>query len=114
FYSDGNDTKTDLGRTLTHELGHFFELFHPNGDDLSCPANGGDDDGISDTPPSYTNKIRNPVFPVTDQCSPNFPGVMFMNYMDYCDDLSLYMFTMEQCSVMHANVLPGGYAYSLT
>ena len=38
----------NLGRTVTHELGHFFNLDHTFANDNGC--GGSDDDGVADTP----------------------------------------------------------------
>jgi hypothetical protein len=111
----------NLGRTLTHEMGHYFELYHTWGDDNgACPGQpGGQDDDISDTPPeanaTYCDKPPGnacPTFPYYDACSPTFPGVMFMNYMDYVDDRAMQMFTTEQGARMRAYLLAE--SYSLT
>lgn len=99
----------DRGRTLTHEVGHYFELEHTWGDDNGqCPATGGIDDGIADTPPQASESTGNPVYPKLDACSPNSPGVMFMNYMDYSNDASLYMFTTGQSNRMNSMLVPTG------
>ncbi|QJB32341.1 choice-of-anchor J domain-containing protein [Chitinophaga oryzae] len=83
----------NLGRTTTHEIGHYFGLRHIWADDSGgCAA----DDGISDTPPQGDNTYGCPAFPRTDNCSPNFPGIMFMNYMDYTDDACMHLFTAGQ------------------
>lgn len=109
----GNRTSTsqyffsgiDKGRTLTHEMGHFFELEHVWGDDGGlCPSDpGGLDDGIADTPPQASENYGNPVFPHIS-CNNGPGGDMFMNYMDYSNDLSLLMFTIDQVARMQSNV----------
>jgi hypothetical protein len=112
----------DKGRTLTHEMGHFFELWHIWGDDGGkCPGGvGGQDDGISDTPPqadaTYCNFGTCPTYPKYDNCSTSpGNGIMFMNYMDYTDDASMYMFTQGQSALMRAQfALPTGMSYRLT
>lgn len=87
----------NLGRTTTHEVGHFFGLRHIWGDDSGgCTA----DDGITDTPPQGDNTFGCPAFPKTDNCSPAFPGIMFMNYMDYSDDACMHLFTTGQVNRM--------------
>jgi hypothetical protein len=96
---------TDLGRTMTHEMGHYFELWHTWGDDGGlCPDNGGFDDDIADTPPEadaqYCNAGLCPTFPKLDACSNTSPGIMFMNYMDYVDDKAMVMFTIDQAARM--------------
>ncbi len=105
----------DLGRTLTHEIGHYFGLFHPWGDDGGlCPWNGGEDDGIPDTPPEGNNNYHCPAFPLLDACSVASPGVMFMDYMDYSDDACLNMFTLDQINLMDSYIQLGGESHSLT
>lgn len=113
-------TWIDQGRTLTHEMGHYFELKHIWGDDGGlCPGNGGDDDDIADTPPqadaTYCSAGNCPTFPKYDACSATGNGIMFMNYMDYVDDAAMYMFTKDQGDVMRSQfAVPGAPSYSLT
>jgi len=105
----------DNKRTLTHELGHFFGLRHIWGDDDGlCPSNGGEDDGIEDTPPQSQQTYGCPSYPLHDDCSPNKYGRMFMNYMDYTDGNCQYMFTKEQAKNMYARIMPGSESFSLT
>lgn len=115
FLGDLYVSGSDAGRTLTHELGHYFGLFHIWGDDDGlCPGNGGSDDGIADTPPQAYSSSGCNTFPETDQCSPDGSGIMFMNYMDYSNDSCSVMFTEQQVSRMQDKVVAGGYAYSLS
>lgn len=108
-------TNIDKGRTLTHELGHYFKLVHTWGDDLGlCPGTGGKDDDISDTPEEADATFGDPTFPRFDACTPTGNGIMFMNYMDYTNDSSMYMFTAEQSAMMNVEINPGGNSYSLT
>ncbi len=86
------------GRVLTHEVGHWLGLFHPyqrglNDDQGYCSVPG---DFVGDTPPQYYRSFSCPTFPVTDACSPNYPGIMFMNYMDASQDDCMYFFTTGQ------------------
>lgn len=105
----------DKGRTLTHELGHYFQLIHTWGDDLGlCPSTGGADDGVGDTPEEGDATFGDPTFPRFDVCTPSGNGIMFMNYMDYTNDSSMYMFTAEQAAIMNVEINPGGNSYSLT
>lgn len=116
FFSPGTN---DRGRTLTHEVGHFFELEHTFGNGSGCPGSNDVDDLIADTPPqdgptynaTYPSRII--PYPLLDACSPNNPGVMWMNFMDYPDDSSLYMFTQGQAARVQ-NVLTSGVLKSLT
>lgn len=113
---DAYITGSDLGRTLTHEVGHYFELLHIWGDDDGkCPTNGGDDDGIDDTPPQAYSSSGCSNYPKYDACTKTgTDGIMFMNYMDYSNDRCLLMFTHNQVAKMHNTLLLGGRSYSLT
>lgn len=107
----------DQGRTLTHEVGHYFELFHIWGDDDGkCPWTGGSDDGISDTPPQGYPSDGCNTFPFYDNCAQktNSNGIMFMNYMDYSRDNCMALFTREQAARMYRTVQQGGASYQLT
>ncbi|MBI1315834.1 T9SS type A sorting domain-containing protein [bacterium] len=90
----------NLGRTATHEVGHWLGLKHIWGDDNgSCNGS----DGVQDTPNQDDETSGCPSFPVTnDACSPNYPGPMFYNYMDYSSDACLSMFTVGQAGIMDA------------
>jgi hypothetical protein len=71
----GTSTPYHLGRTLTHEVGHWLNLRHIWGD-ANCGS-----DLVSDTPTQQTSNYGCPTFPkVTCSNGPN--GDMFMNYMD--------------------------------
>ncbi len=85
--------KYNLGRTGTHEVGHWLNLYHLWGDGGSnCSGT----DYCDDTPPQATNTFGSPDFPKTDDCSKNAPGIMFMNYMDYSNDTTMNIFTKDQ------------------
>ncbi|MFK7775654.1 MAG: zinc-dependent metalloprotease [Saprospiraceae bacterium] len=76
------------GRTLTHEMGHFFNLFHIWGKD-GCDTG----DLVSDTPMQDTDhRYQCPSHPQISCGSPD----MFMNYMDYTNDNCMAMFTNGQ------------------
>jgi PKD repeat protein len=86
------------GRTGTHEVGHWLWLYHIWGDDNgSC----GGSDLVEDTPNQGAEFYNCPNYPTTDACSPNVPGVMFMNYMDYTDDACMNLFTHGQLARMN-------------
>ncbi|GAB3173096.1 zinc metalloprotease [Telluribacter humicola] len=76
----------DLGRTATHEVGHWLNLRHIWGDG-GC----GVDDNVADTPMSDSPNYGCPGT-VTKCGNTN----MTMNYMDYTDDACMYMFTTGQ------------------
>ena len=85
------------GRSIIHELGHFFCLKHIWGDDQgACTGT----DYINDTPDQGNYSTNCPSFPLTDACTPTSPGVMFMNYMDYSEDGCRNMFSQGQCAYM--------------
>ena len=90
----------DLGRVCGHEVGHWLNLRHIWGDEPLC-AN---DDGVDDTPFQGPNNTGYPTFPHTDACSPVFPGVMFMNQMDYTLDACRRLFTLGQSDRMTATL----------
>jgi hypothetical protein len=93
----GMNPPYNLGRTATHEIGHWLGLSHVWGDDGgSCAGS----DYINDTPNQADSTMGCPAFPRLDQCTPDVPGVMFMNYMDYTDDDCMYMFTADQTAEM--------------
>lgn len=87
------------GRTCTHEVGHYFNLRHIWGDTPDCTGG----DSVDDTPNAEGPNYGKPDFPkISCHNGPN--GDMFMNYMDYVDDMAMFMFTPEQVSRMHATL----------
>ena len=78
------------GRTTTHELGHWLNLYHIWGDDNgSCSGS----DYVQDTPNQSNYNYSCPTFP-HPSCSNT--SDMFMNYMDYTDDICMNIFTEGQ------------------
>jgi hypothetical protein len=88
----------DRGRTATHEIGHWLNLYHIWGDDgTGCSGS----DQVDDTPNQAGYNTGCPTFPhVTCNNGPN--GDMFVNYMDYTDDRCMVMFTKGQVARMEA------------
>jgi hypothetical protein len=84
----------NLGRTLTHELGHYLNLDHIWGG--GC----GSDDGVDDTP---SQKSANSGCPALGKKSCN-TNDMHMNYLDYTNDACMYMFSAGQSTVMESYV----------
>jgi hypothetical protein len=68
-------------------------------------------DLVSDTPSHNAANYGSPIFPHYSTC-PGNPIEMTMNFMDYTNDVSMYMFTNGQKDRMRAQFLPGGYRYS--
>lgn len=87
----------NLGRTATHEVGHWLDLFHIWGDRVDCIT----DDQVTDTPIQARENYNKPVHP---HPSCNNGGDMFMNYMDYVDDDTMYMFTAGQVARIRATL----------
>jgi hypothetical protein len=85
----------DRGRTATHEVGHWLNLRHIWGDTEDC--SGGD--AVSDTPNAETPNQGRPSFPHIS-CGNGPHGDMYMNYMDYVDDVAMFMFTQGQVARM--------------
>ena len=88
----------DKGRTATHEVGHWLNLKHIWGNEPGCSS----DDDVFDTPLQTTKSSDCNVFPKTDSCSDNYPGIMFQNFMDYSDDNCLGLYTYGQSARMDA------------
>lgn len=86
----------NLGRTTTHEVGHYLGLRHIWGDNNSCTVNAQDsfNDYCLDTPAAAR---ANSNCRVTYDSCPNSPGFdMTNNYMDYSIDSCLNTFTEDQ------------------
>ncbi len=103
FY--GNAEK---GRTMVHELGHYFTLNHIWGNTPVGSGSCSDDDGVGDTPvQSDANQSTCPTFPKAN-CVGATPGEMFMNYMDYVNDACMSMFSKGQVTRMQADLNGSG------
>lgn len=106
-YPAGTYTSSyDLGRTATHEVGHYFNLRHIWGD-RRCGT-----DNVTDTPEHDGANYGCPAAGAKSTCKSK-PLEMNMNYMDYTDDLCMYMFTLNQASRMQATYAVGGPRSSL-
>ncbi len=85
----------NLGRTTTHEVGHWLGLKHLWGDQTGCAY----DDGISDTPNQTMPNTECPTG-IVRSCAADGPGDMYMNYMDYTYDACQNIFTAGQVRFM--------------
>jgi hypothetical protein len=92
----------DLGRTATHEVGHYLNLSHIFGEGRGNICS--DSDYVDDTPNQLAPNYQKPVFPKIS-CNNGPNGDMFMNYMDYVDDDTMFMFTTGQKERMQATLL---------
>lgn len=93
FGNVGVTAPYDLGRTCTHELGHWLGLRHIWGDG-NCLS-----DYVNDTPVQKNPHYGMPTHPSNvDACGANTApnGEMFQNFMDMTDDAGRYMFTVQQ------------------
>lgn len=103
-------TPYHLGRTATHEVGHWLNCYHIWGDDgTSCSGS----DQVSDTPNQADETYGCPLPAARISCSNGPDGDQYENYMDYTDDACMNMFTAGQKARMHALFSPTGARVSL-
>ncbi len=81
------------GRTVTHEVGHFFGLRHIWGDNSNCTTT---TDYVTDTPKQNTSTSGCP----SSQQTSCGGSKMFQNYLDYTDDACMNLFTQGQIDRM--------------
>ena len=96
----------NLGRTATHEVGHWLNLNHIWGD-ATCGT-----DNVGDTPVHNTSNGGCPAADHRSTCT-GTPLEMWMNYMDYTYDQCMYMFTHGQRDRMRAQFASGQYHAAL-
>ena len=89
----------NLGRTATHEVGHWLNLNHIWGDTSDCSGT----DHVADTPNAQHPNYGTPAFPHIS-CGNGPNGDMFVNYMDYVDDKAMVMFSAGQVARMQATL----------
>lgn len=100
-----NDTMNSRGNggVLTHEIAHCFYLYHIWGDDgYACTGS----DYCDDTPNQAGKSLGIHTGIMVDSCSPDPPGIMYMNIMDYSDDICFANFTPDQAARMRAMFVP--------
>jgi hypothetical protein len=92
-----------LGRTTTHEVGHYFGLYHTFQGGCLETAGG---DLCADTPPVASSGSNSGVCnPGNDSCSlPAGSPDMVENYMDYSSDACMNVFTNDQKARMIATI----------
>ena len=92
-----NGGSTGLGRTLTHEVGHWLGLRHIWGDSGNCS----NDDFCADTPDS-TQSNYSCATPIDSCPDDNLGNDMVENYMDYSDDACMTTLTADQTTRIQA------------
>jgi hypothetical protein len=102
----GSGSPYNLGRTATHEVGHWLNLRHIWGD-ANCGS-----DLVSDTPTHQTSNGGCPAYPKTNTCAGGGTE-MTMNYMDYTNDVCMYMFSAGQKARAQALFATGGFRVGL-
>ncbi|MAG54826.1 MAG: hypothetical protein CMJ83_00890 [Planctomycetes bacterium] len=103
YFGLGATPPFNLGRTATHEAGHWLNLRHIWGDG-GC----GVDDLVADTPLSDAANYGCAAGHVS--CGSTD---MVQNYMDYSDDSCMNVFTQGQKTRMQALFSPGGARFSI-
>ncbi|WP_028666067.1 M43 family zinc metalloprotease [Runella zeae] len=86
----------NLGRTTTHEVGHWLGLIHTWGD-TNCG-----DDYCADTPTAESGNQSANCGPVFSNCSGQRMRNMTENYLDYSPDSCMNIFTKNQAERMLA------------
>ena len=90
----------NLGRTATHEIGHYLGLYHTFdggcGSSSNCYGTG---DLICDT-----NSQSSPTWGCPNNSSSCGNANPFHNYMDYSDDVCMWEFTFEQVNRMRCTL----------
>ncbi len=91
----------NLGRTATHEIGHWLNMIHLWGDTY-CG-----NDYVDDTPQQQQANRGNPDG-ILITCGNDPYGDMYMDFMDLTDDCRMNMFTCGQRDRMRTLFAPGG------
>lgn len=100
FGTVGNlKSNTDMGRTFTHEVGHFLGLYHTFHDTQDC-------DGESNCGTQGDRVCDTPATPLATLCSSPACGTQQVeNYLDYTSETCRNMFTEGQKVRMRATLL---------
>lgn len=103
YFGKTGTASSGLGRTMTHEIGHWLGLYHTfnNGCGTDTCLDG---DYVCDTPPAAGPTNFN--CPVKNTCSNDVPDLndLVQNYMDYSSDACMNMFTSGQKLRMDATL----------
>ncbi len=102
---------TNEGKVLTHEVGHYLDLYHTFEGDAggsSCPSNGNfcgtnAGDCCGDTPPVRRTTSGCPTT-ATNSCTGSTYGDAVTNYMDYTSETCQKMFSPDQKARMRTAI----------
>lgn len=89
----------NLGRTVTHEVGHYLGCNHPWGQGNAGTESCTNDDGFADTPNSEIVYSGCPTIGASSTSCGSQD--MYMNFMDYSQDMCTYMFSEQQAQTMN-------------
>jgi hypothetical protein len=107
FGTNGTATAPfNRGHTATHEVGHWLNMIHTWGDD-SCG-----NDEVGDTPPQEGPDYGDPSG-IIISCGNEPYGNLYMDYMDFTDDIGMHLFTYGQRDRMRSLFASGGFRYPL-
>jgi hypothetical protein len=92
----------NLGRTATHEIGHWLNMIHVWGD-TDCG-----NDEVDDTPQQQAATRGNPSG-IIISCGNTPYGNLYMDYMDFTDDIGMHLFTYGQRNRMRTLFADSGF-----
>jgi hypothetical protein len=108
YFGNTTDPNYGNGRTLTHEVGHWLDLYHTWGDVADCTGTDFCDDTPICSDKYFSSFATGCIHP--NQCTDENTAVgstdvrQIENYMDYSDDLCMNIFTQDQKNRMHATI----------
>ncbi|MEA3496726.1 MAG: M43 family zinc metalloprotease, partial [Bacteroidota bacterium] len=88
----------NIGRTTTHEVGHYLNLIHPWGGDETGEGGCDDDDGIEDTPVCSLQFYSD--YPLCEHPVQCDNTRLIEDFMDYSTDGCMKLFTADQGKAM--------------
>ncbi|MGZ3852126.1 MAG: M43 family zinc metalloprotease [Flavisolibacter sp.] len=98
----GDKANSNYGKALTHEAGHYFNLYHIWGDDgNACWGT----DYVYDTPNQSGPTLDCNMGIQRDNCTSGGNGIMYQNYMDYTNEECTCLFTNGQVDRMESTIL---------
>jgi PKD repeat protein len=103
YTAGGPGGDNNLGRTMTHEAGHWVNLFHTFQDDCGTTSCNSSGDRVCDTPQANGETFGNSMSR-RNSCTTDSPDLADnpRNYMDYMNDAAVIHFTTGQRARAHA------------